>query len=162
MIPFNINEVIAIAEQIERNGAEFYHRAADKTTDDGARKLLLDLASDEEDHLKTLAGMKEKVRKSENEATAFDPNDEAGLYLQAFASGHIFDPDADLCAMLTTCNDTEEILKYAVQVAKDAVVFYVGLRRLVPERLGKAKVCDLVEDEARHVALLGARLAESG
>jgi hypothetical protein len=44
-VPFNADEIFAIAEQIERNADRFYRRAAQDTVDSDLRKKLLDLAA---------------------------------------------------------------------------------------------------------------------
>ena len=52
---FNADETFEIAEQIERNGAEFYKKAADLAPDDAARDLFLELTAMEERHEKKIA-----------------------------------------------------------------------------------------------------------
>ena len=57
-IEFNADEIFEIAEQIERNGAGFYRRAAEAVEDSQKRRILLDLASREDEHEKTFAAMR--------------------------------------------------------------------------------------------------------
>ena len=47
---YNLAEVFEIAEQIEKNGAAFYRRAADICESDMVQKFLLLLADQEEEH----------------------------------------------------------------------------------------------------------------
>ena len=67
---FSADEVFAVAEDIERNGAVFYRDAAKKTKDAGARKFLEELAAMEDNHLKTFAamraGLSERERKGDD------------------------------------------------------------------------------------------------
>ena len=51
-ILFNADEALAMAEQIERNGAKFYARAAEIVEAEAVKKLLGDLAEWEEGHEK--------------------------------------------------------------------------------------------------------------
>jgi rubrerythrin len=43
--PFNADEILEMAEQIERNGARFYRRAAEGAVDPRNRQLLSSLIS---------------------------------------------------------------------------------------------------------------------
>jgi len=56
---FNADEIFEMAEQIERNGAKFYRRAAEQVTSPDGSELLLNLAVMEDVHEKTfiLAGV---------------------------------------------------------------------------------------------------------
>ena len=73
-----------MAEQLERNGAAFYRRAA---TADGLatdqQALLLRLASMEDDHEQTFREMRAELTGKEKAPTVFDPDGEAALYLRA-------------------------------------------------------------------------------
>jgi rubrerythrin len=50
---FNADEVFEMAEQLERNGAKFYHDAAEGDVGQSNKQMLLDLAAMEEAHEKT-------------------------------------------------------------------------------------------------------------
>ena len=43
-ITFNANEIFEMAEEIERNGAKFYRKAAQNTSDNQTKQMLLDMA----------------------------------------------------------------------------------------------------------------------
>jgi len=161
-MPFNIDEILAVAVQIERNGAAFYRKAAEGTADEELRKLLLELAEMEDGHLEVFSRMREELTDRDKESTAFDPNGQAELYLRAYASGKIFDAQLDPVERLGSLGSPEEVLKFALDVEKDSVVYYTGMRDLVPERLGKDKVDGIIGEEMKHVALLSVRLAELG
>ena len=83
---FNADEMFEMAEQIERNGAKFYRRAAEQIKTPDSRKLLLELADMEDKHEKTFIQMRAEMLKQGQTATVdpvFDPEGEVGLYLQA-------------------------------------------------------------------------------
>jgi rubrerythrin len=149
-----------VAERIERNGARFYHRAAELQDDPAKGKLLTDLAAMEEEHERTFANLRALLTEREREETAFDPDDEIGFYLQAMADGHIFDPNADPVATLTPDAPLDSILRTAIGLEKESVVFYQGVKSIVPERLGQARIDAIIREEVGHVGMLSARLAE--
>lgn len=149
---FNAEDVFEMAEQIERNGAEFYRKAAADITDPDAENFLLDLAAMEDDHEKTFSAMRKKLPKAEKTPTAFDPEGEAVSYIKALADTRIFfEKEIDTTSL-------QAILKAAILAEKDSIVFYLGMKDLVPESLGQSRLDDIIKEEMSHIKLLGHRL----
>lgn len=149
---FNADDVFDMAEQIEKNGAAFYRKAAADVSDSDAKAFLLDLAAMEDDHEKTFSAMRKKLSESEKTRTVFDPDDEAASYLKALADTRIFfEKEIDTTSM-------QAILKAAVLAEKDSIVFYLGMKDLVPEGLGRSRLDDIIKEEMSHIKLLSRRL----
>jgi len=161
--PFNADEIFEIAEQIERNGARFYRRAAELAGDDEAAAALLDLAGMEDDHERTFAAMREEARREHPdwlaEPFAVDGGNEAVLYLQAIAQGRVFDLRGEPAAQLSGAESLHDLLTIAIGLEKDSIVFYLGIKEAVPESLGRGKLDDIIREEMGHVALLSGRRA---
>ena len=161
-IVFNVDEVLEMGEQIERNGAAFYRKAAQATPDDGARDMLLRLARMEDDHEKTFSAMRRELTEEEKRPTVYDPDGEAAQYLRAMASGYVFDVKGDPAASLTGAETLDEILRRGIKAEKDSIVFYLGLKDIVPKRLGKDSVDDIIKEEMAHITLLSSEMASLG
>ncbi len=161
-LPFSADEILGIAEQIERNGARFYRKAAEAITDSRAGKRLLDLAAMEDAHEKVFAAMRADLSGKEKDATAADPWGEAPLYLQGIADGTVFDVKRDLAEWLTGKESKEDILKAAIGHEKDSIVFYAGVKEMVPADLGKDRVDAIIKEEMGHLAMLSDELRSSG
>ncbi|MFQ5842669.1 MAG: rubrerythrin [Thermodesulfobacteriota bacterium] len=157
--PFNADEIYEMAEQIERNGARFYRRAARGAVDPRNRRLLLDFAAMEEEHEKIFASMRADLAREKPETAAFDPDGQAALYLRAMAGGHVFDGEADPTQLFTGKETVEDIFRVAMGMEKDSIVFYLGMKELVPERLGKNRIDGIIHEEMGHLAILGKELA---
>lgn len=157
-IDFNADEIFSIAEKIEKNGAAFYRKAAEQTSDEQHRQLLLDLALMEDDHERSFISMRKELTDREREATFFDPEDEAILYLRAFADVHVFDLKEDPSEFLEVKRTVHEVLKKAIGLEKDSIVFYLGMKDMVPEHLGKAKIDDIIREERKHIVLLSRQI----
>ncbi len=159
---FDPDEVFEIAEEIERNGARFYRRAAELTDDADVAALLQRLAAMEDEHLRTFA----ELRRSGPEGSApLDPDGTLRPYLEAVAAGHVFDYRSDPTAWLEGGADPRAVLDRAIQMEKDSVVFYLGLRDANPLDFGKQRIDDVIVEELRHVTLLSqqrARLTDDG
>jgi rubrerythrin len=69
-------------------------------------------------------------------------------------SSDLFEKDLDPTTM-------KDILKAAIGAEKDSIVFYLGMKELVPAKLGKDKIDDIIKEEMSHIRLLSARLLKS-
>ncbi len=145
---FNANEILQMAEQIEKNGADFYRKSSEKIQDQAGRDLLLNLASMEDQHLGTFAALRKKLTADEKAQTVFDPQGETLGYLKALADSKVFfEKTIDTDSM-------EGILKEAITAEKDSILFYLGLKDVVPEALGKSRIEQVIKEEMSHINLL--------
>lgn len=161
-IPFNADEVFEMAEQMERNGAKFYRKAAEGAVTPQVKEVILGFAAMEDEHLRTFAAMREQLTAHEEAPTAFDPDGEAASYLRAMADDRVFDTKADPSAELTGREGDLEVLRTALQLEKDSIVFYLGIKDLVPEHLGRGGVERIIKEEMRHVQILNKEIASIG
>lgn len=158
-VTFNADEIFEMAEQIERNGAKFYRFAADKLP--AARQVLFDLAAMEDEHEKTFVDMRAQLSGREQEPMVFDPDDEASMYLQVVADGHVFDVKADPAEQLKGKETAEDILQEAINLEKDSIAFYAGLKECVRPRAGRDKIEGIIREEFGHIATLNEKLSTS-
>jgi len=155
---FNANEILLMAERIERNGARFYRRAAEVCgTDAESRRILLDLAEMEDKHEQSFAEIREALADAESRPPTFDPEGDTAAYLAAMADAHVFGPDFDP-AEIACDKSPEELLRMAIQLEKESIVFYLGLRDLVPPASGADRVEEILQEEKTHVATLRDRI----
>ena len=157
-IRYNADEVFEMAEQLERNGGKFYRRAAELASDAGTGGMLLELAAMEDDHLKTFAGMRKDLSAVERKPMVFDPEDELSLYLRAMADQHVFDVKADPSALLSAGQAANDVLRIAIGLEKDSIVFYLGLKELVPERFGRERLDGIIQEEFGHISTLSEKM----
>jgi rubrerythrin len=152
---FNADEIFEMAEQIERNGTQFYRDAAKEVTDERNKTFLNKLADMEDQHEKTFADMRATLADAEKATTVFDPQGDAVMYLKALADTRVFfEKEIDLSSM-------KNILKAAIEAEKDSIVFYLGLKEAVAENLGKNRIEDIIKEEMAHIQLLSKELVAS-
>jgi len=167
---FNADEVLEMALEIERNGADFYKRAAELEQSKPARAALLELAAMEEDHERTFAEMRAGLTEEERREMSYDPEGELPLYLRVMADKGVLNKlvlrsegasllrrvaKADPARVLSGGQSIEEVLRFAIGLEKDSIVFYLGLQELVPERLGGRRVEQILREEMGHLATVG-------
>lgn len=154
---YNAFEVFEMAEQIERNGGEFYRKAAEMSEDEELSGVLQQLATMEDDHIRVFSSLKEKLAGQEW-AQGFDQENEAVLFLRAMASGKVFDSKKDPAQMLAGMS-MAAVLDKAIGVEKDSIAFYTGIKELVPQEFGRERIDNIIKEEMRHVRILSERLA---
>jgi rubrerythrin len=154
---FTADEVFEMAETIERNGSAFYRKIADRADAAAKREMLLRLADMEDEHEGVFARLRAGAGGRE-EGAFVDPDGTAAAYLRSIADGYVFDVREDPAEKLTGEETLEEILRTAIALEKDSIVFYVGLRMVVPKDLGKEHLTRIIREEMGHIATLRAEL----
>jgi rubrerythrin len=151
---FNADEIFEMAEQMERNGIQFYTTAAENISDHDAKNLLLEFAAMEKEHEKIFSEMRKELSSQEKKSTVFDPECDAAYYLKALVDTRVFfDKKIDVSSI-------ENILKDAIQAEKDSIVFYLGMKEAVPEGLGKSRLDHIIKEEMGHIRMLSGKLVK--
>ena len=150
---FNADEIFEMAEQLEKNGAAFYRNAAEAASEDDIKQLLAEFAEMEDQHEKIFAKLRQGLSDAEKVSTVFDPGGETALYLKALADTRVFfKKEIDTTS-------AEEIFKAALLAEKDSIVFYLGMKEMIPDKLGKSRLDDIIKEEMGHIKVIGNKLA---
>jgi len=158
-IVFNAEEILSVAVKIEQNGVRFYTHAAGKADSDRVRDFFLGLATFERAHEWIFSQMKSKLGDQDRAKTVFDPEGQSAEYLKALADGRVFDVNADPVGKLSGRESAAEILEFALGMEKDSIIFYLGMKELVPAGMGKEKIDDIIKEEMQHITILSRELA---
>jgi len=151
---FNANDIFEMAITIEENGAKFYRDAAENVDNEDNKQFLIDLAVMEDGHATTFATMQKELKGTETKPTFFDPQNENALYLKALADARVFAKKEE------PANDFKSILYSAVQTEKDSIVFYLGMKGLVTEQSGKARLDAIIQEEMSHIRILTKKMMQ--
>ncbi|MHC4560391.1 MAG: ferritin family protein [Planctomycetota bacterium] len=161
VITFTADDIFEIAEEIEKNAVEFYSEAAERSTDEDTKKLLLEMATNEDEHLKTFRQMRKELRVEEEIAT-FDPDRRSAAYLQTMADARTWEGRINPTQELSGNETTRQILDIALDAEKEMVVFYFGLKNLVSTQTGREKVEEIIIEELEHISALLKKLKSLG
>ncbi|MBN1796275.1 MAG: ferritin family protein [Sedimentisphaerales bacterium] len=153
-ISFNADEIFEMAEEIERKGAKFYHKAAQKAPDSDTKDFFNSMAGMEENHLKIFKEMRKELSDAEKGQTVYDPEDEAILYLKAMADAKGWEGMITPTKEFTGNESMKEIIEIALNSEKESVVFYYGLKSMVPAQAGRDKVEKIIKEELGHIRIL--------
>lgn len=161
VMTFTADEIYEIAEQIERNAAEFYRESAERCPNQDIKNMLLDMSEAESDHLRTFQNMREKLAE-EAGLSIFDPFGRSAMYLQAIADARSWEGRINPMQALTGNETVKEIIEIALESEKEMVVFYVGLKDLVYFKAGKDKGEEIIIEELCHISSLLKKLKSIG
>ena len=159
-IVFNADEIFEMAVDIEKNGVQFYKKAAKATTDSDAKKMFTDFSAMEVEHAKTFAQMRKELAQQDKEPMTYDPDDETALYLQSMAEAHGWEGKADAGVEFAGNETPEEIIGRALKAEEHSVAFYVGVKDIVFGKSGREKVETIIREEMQHIRALNSRLAD--
>ncbi|MBN1806770.1 MAG: ferritin family protein [Sedimentisphaerales bacterium] len=157
-VSLNAIEVFEIAQQIERNAAKFYRKAAELSNEPDISNIFIELAGWEIRHEQVFKDMGDKLvdstRKTntELEKKQFDTNLMACLAV----FGTVSDPPHKLKSI----RKITDALKTAIEKEKDSIAFYEGLKAFVKERDDQIRVDAIIEEEMHHVKILNQALKQ--
>ncbi|MDD5459279.1 MAG: ferritin family protein [Phycisphaerae bacterium] len=159
-ITFNADEIFEMAEEVERIAGEFYREAAQKTKDENIRDLLVNMSKMEDEHRSIFHDMRKHLTEHEKAETVYDPEDQAMQYLQTMADAHGYEGKINPGEKLSGKESPREILKIAIVAEKNSIVFYSGLKSLVPKEAGRDKIEKIIHEELGHLATLNRELSK--
>ena len=159
---FNADEIFEMAEQIERNGMRFYREIAEASPEGDVRNLFLQFTEMEKAHEKVFKSMRAELSDIDKKSTVFDPEGESAQYLRALVDLRVYDENAGEGFTFSEDMAEEEKLKRALRAAinleKESIVFYQGIKDFVPESLGRNKINDIIKEEMKHIRILSNKL----
>lgn len=148
----SIDEILQIAVQIEENGAQFYAHAASSINDPSAKETFLKLSEFEKEHKKYFSFLKDNLTQTERETTTYDPYGESLQYLVDIANNAVSGfKDSDKILENPALNN---IIKSAIDMEKESVVFYTGIKQVMSNKSRKEKLDEIISEEISHIAIL--------
>ena len=146
------SEAVELGIQIERNGKDFYEALAEQSKNLKVRESFSFLAKEEEKHI---AAFQEILRKAEQYEPAQSYPGEYLAYMNALASDHIFTQKDKGKSTARGIKTDKEAVDMALGFEKDSIIFYEGMKRMVPAYDQKI-IDELIIQEQAHVSKLSA------
>lgn len=147
-------EILSIAETIERDGIDFYRKAARLFEDKELRKMLLLLADWERKHEDVFSAMKKELMQVYEQNLAFDVSSYISSSPLALKSLAWSATQSKSKRDFTGLEDKEEILELAMSRERNTIRFYFDVMGLIGDAVSKTKINEIIEEEKRHVSIL--------
>jgi rubrerythrin len=159
---FNEIEAAKIAENMERNGLDFYQRAADRTKNPKVREVFLQLIEDEKTHLATFEELEEALQARRIEGAGYTDDAEIGAYIDRLLQTQVFCEKCTVTGMLDQAKDDCAALTVGMQAERDSILFYQEMLDFVDSKEAKEAFEWILKEERQHLRTIGERGAACG
>lgn len=146
------SEIVELGIQIEKNGRDFYNTLVSKSKVPKAQETFGYLAKEEEKHILVFQGILNKVEKYE------PPESYPGeyfAYMNALASEYVFTQKDKGKEIAQKVKNDKEAIDIGIGVEKDSIVFYEGMKKVVPGYDQKIVDEVIVQEQGHLTQLLG-------
>jgi rubrerythrin len=141
------SEILEIGIQIERNGKDFYETLAAQTKSPKAKDIFTYLAGEEAKHIQAFQGILGSLEKYEPQGL---DSDEYYAYMNALASESVFTQKDKGKELAKRVKSDKEAIEMGIAAEKDSIVFYEGIKKVVPEYDHKA-IDAVITQEQGHL-----------
>jgi len=144
------SEIVELGIQIEKNGRDFYNALVEQLKNQKAKETFKYLAGEEEKHITVFQKILDSVHKYEPPETY--PG-EYFAYMNALARDYVFTQKDKGREIAKNIKGDKEAVNLGIGFEKDSIIFYVGMKKVVPEY--DHKIADrLITQEQDHLRQL--------
>lgn len=151
------DEVFRVGMCIEEAGLEFYTTMADRATDTATKRIFRRLARDEEKHLAYFESLELQTAGSMGTKPA-DLDEDVSRYVCSIVDGGIFRSISEMEKAGKRKYNPEKALELALQVEKDAILYYTEAYVAAKKKRTREALKRLVDEEKGHVVEITKRL----
>ncbi len=144
------SEIVELGIQIEKNGRDFYNALVEQLKNQKAKETFKYLAGEEEKHITVFQNILDSVHKYEPPETY--PG-EYFAYMNALARDYVFTQKDKGREIAKNIKGDREAINLGIGFEKDSIIFYVGMKKVVPEYDHKI-VDKLIAQEQDHLRQL--------
>lgn len=141
------DEVVQMAIQMEEMGRDFYEAVAGATTDPEIHNLCRRLAADETNHREIFRRIRSELARQGK--TVLLRDDQIAEARRAAKEG--IRPDSETVRRIVTTGSLADLSAVAVRMERDAIRFYSGISRNLPDRTA---VEAIIHEEQAHLRAL--------
>ncbi len=141
------SEIVELGIQIEKNGRDFYNALVEQLKNQKAKEAFKYLAGEEEKHIAVFQNILDSVHKYE------PPESYPGeyfAYMNALARDYVFTQKDKGREIAKNVKGDKEAISLGIGFEKDSIIFYVGMKKVVPEYDHKI-VDKLITQEQDHL-----------
>jgi rubrerythrin len=161
---FSILEAIEVALMMEEEGIRFYTLAEQKAGDPEMKNLFASLRDREHQHIETFRRLYSDLaaRESDPDAELWLLVPEVSSYFRASVDSTVFPTKGSADTAIAGLRDVTDILRFALRLEKESILFYHELLASSPWPEAKALVEKVLAEERRHVVFIHEKLARLG
>lgn len=157
---YTADEVFEIAEDVEREGYNFYSRAAEHARKPHNRELFQELAETSLRHIDALHTARSEVVTERKDSLMEHPDMSISLYLRTVARGAVYDAPERVDEILKTCKTEKDILTLALNKELDAMLYFFEMNDLIVTEAARKAVEEVIQQKRKHIVSLNIRHGE--
>ena len=154
---FNEVEAAKIAQNMERDGIDFYQRAAAKAKAEATRDAFLRLSEDEKKHLARFEELEEGLQARRAEGPGYTDEADLGAYIDRLLDTQVFAKDGAVARLVEQAESDYETLAVGMRAERDAIVFYQEMLDFLDSPEAKEAFGRILAEEREHLKILGER-----
>jgi rubrerythrin len=151
-------QILNVAQTIEENAVRFYEQTAEMYDGEGMGNFLRKLADYEREHKQKYAAMQAALENGHTEQSDGDFINNMDLYLKAVLDSQNLEGSDFAGVLLRGDESKQELLMIAMDLEKETILFYLGLRDVVAAEKDKQTVDEIIEEEKSHIVILAEEL----
>ena len=161
---FSILEAVEVALMTEEEGIRFYSLAEQRTGEPEMKKLFALLKEKEHVHVELFRRLYSDLssRSSDPDAELWLLDTEVSSYFRAYVEASVFPAKGAADAAIAGLHGVTEILRFALRIEKDSILFYHELLSHAPWPEARELLEKVIAEERRHVAFIDERLRSLG
>jgi len=149
---FSASEIVKMGIEIERNGQDFYNGLMQKTRDIKLQDIFSLLAQEEEKHIHAFEDILKATQAGQDWGME---SDDYYAYMRSLSEQYVFTKENTGKGIAASIRDEKEAIEKAINFEKESIIFYDGIKKVVPE--SEKKIVDaLIEQEKNHLERLSA------
>ena len=161
---FSILEAVEVALMMEEEGIRFYSLAEQNTGDPEMKQVFTFLREKEHQHIETFRRLYGELsaRESDPDAELWLLDTEVSSYFRATVDSTVFPTKGSAETAIAGLHGVTDILRFALRLEKDSILFYHELLASAPWPEAKELVEKVIAEERRHVVFIHEKLASLG
>jgi len=161
---FSILEAVEVALMMEEEGIRFYTLAEQKVGDPEMKKIFSFLRDKEHKHVETFRRLYGDLtaREGDPDAELWLLDTEVSSYFRAAVDSTVFPTKGAAEAAIAALHGAADILRFALRLEKDSILFYHEVLANAPWPEAKALIEKVIAEERRHVVFIHEKLASLG
>ena len=153
---FKLAQFIEMAVKDEETGEAFYNALAERTKSPEMKREYLKIAAQEANHKNRFLSVLEKMPA---ESTREEYEGQYQEYLNVLLSTKAFPQTKSVNEIVKDLSDDRDAVFFAMQMEKDTLLFYYGIRDLIHDN-NKKIVDDIMREEQVHIEELSTLLTK--
>ncbi len=158
---FNVFEILEIAEQVDRKGAKFNLKTAERFADPEIRDLCYRIANWRAKHAEMWARMRKRFSERTGEFGTFDPDNYVLSNPQVMAGLAWSGAKQDTIAELNGKEPRRQVVLDALRRAEHVLAFHRGLKDFARDPASKGVIDRMLRQENRLIRLLQKELTRT-